>query len=255
MTDTKSKGKRVFGMTVSLLRQIVTLVMAIADEVLLHFDKDGIRIEMADPSHVAMVVIRIKKESMSKYVPGDDMVLDPGKVKSLLADAEGEEIVELYVKEGKEPAPVFRIGNMTRGMTYFDPKGMSRPKVPDLTCDAVIKLDLNSIRRGMKNIETFTTHVAIECDPPNSVILIGEGTVNDVLEIVPEFKIVQAPPRKIRSMYKLDYLMEMIKHLGKDVTISFSNEYPMKMTAKLEEGLVELGTVEYLLAPKIETPE
>jgi hypothetical protein len=103
-------------------------------------------------------------------------------------------------------------------------------------------------------METFTTHVAIECDS-NGVILIGEGTVNDVLEVLPELKIVQAPPRKIRSLYRLDYFMEMIKHLGKDVTISFSNEYPMMMAAKLEDaegGLVELGTVEYLLAPKIE---
>lgn len=247
------KGKQVFGMRVSLLRQIVMLVRAIVYQVLLHFNKDGIDIRMVDGSHVAMVSLHVMKESMSQYAPSDDMVVDFDNLKTLLADAKDEETVELYVKEGNIQAPIFKVGGMTRTMGYVDPKEVSQPKVPELSHQAVISIDLNSIRRGLKNMETFTDHVAIECDP-KEVLFVGKGE-SDVLEVVPEFKIMEAPKKKISSQYPLDYLMEMIKHLGKDVTISFSNDYPMLMTAKLEdsqESVVELGAVSYLLAPKIE---
>jgi DNA polymerase III sliding clamp (beta) subunit (PCNA family) len=248
------KGKLVFSIRASLLRQIVILAEVIANEGLLHFEQDGIHFQLVDPSHVAMIVAHVKKEAMAKYAPGDDLVLDLDSVKSLLANAEDEETVELYVKKEKPPAPVFRIGNMTRTMTYLDPKGQAQPKLPDLTHDAVIGLDLNSIRRGLKNMEAFTDFMSIEYDGAKSVTLRGERD-NDVIEITPEAKVIKDPKKRTRAIYALDYFMGMIKHLGKDVTISYSTDYPMILDAKLEDtegSIVELGTIKYLLAPKIE---
>lgn len=234
-----------------VLREAVELASCIVEEVKLTLKKDGLSVRAVDPSHVAMIEMRLSKKAFEEFKASDqDIGLDLNKIKDLLRLIKPEEIVN-WRSEEKKNRIILEVGNLKRMMSPVDLAGMTDPKVPDLTLPGKVVVDINEIRKGIRAAESISDHIAFLLSP-NEFKMEAEGDTEKMELVLSKDKGVSeiVAPGPMRSLYPLDYLTTMMKAVvSPTVTILMANDYPAKIEFQIANGV---GEGAFLLAPRIE---
>jgi proliferating cell nuclear antigen len=104
----------------------------------------------------------------------------------------------------------------------------------------------------MKASENISDHIALIADP-DSFELTCEGDTDSASLKLDKSQLVSINVTEhVCSLFPLDYFLNLIKAVPSDmnVKIELDNDYPVKLLFDLADGN---GTVEYLLAPRIES--
>lgn len=234
-----------------VLRELVEVISTLVTEVKVTVSKDGIDVKAVDPSHVAMLVLKLNKGAFEEFT-GDstEMGLDVEKLKEVLRLAKPGEILELQFDGGKNKL-VVRAGKVTRHMSIVDPAGITDPKVPNVTPPGVAVVRMEELRQGIRGSESISDHVTLSLDA-EGFTMHSEGETDRVDMHLPKDGLSKLEVKEpVKSMYPLDFFSSMVKSItsSDDVTLHVGNEYPLKIDFQMAGGK---GEGRFLLAPRVE---
>ncbi|MDE1820113.1 MAG: DNA polymerase sliding clamp [Euryarchaeota archaeon] len=234
-----------------VLRELVGVVSTLVPEMKLVVSKDGVEVKAVDPSHVAMLVAKLKKEAFEEF-QGDttEIGLDLEKVREVLALARPGDVLDVTFDAGKGKL-VVSVGKLSRMMSVVDPAGISQPKVPSVNPTAKVVLKIDELRQGIRGSESISDHVTLSLDHENFT-LHSEGENDQVnLKIGKEALTLLDAKEPVKSMYPLDFFSNMVKSItsAEEVTMALGTQYPLRLDFSLAGGR---GDAQFLLAPRVE---
>lgn len=261
------------------LKEIVDVLSTLVDEVMFRFDKDGLIVEVVDPAHVAMAVVKLPRDrfiaydiepvectvthgKVSKVVYEDRIGMDLDHLKELIRLATTPEFGLTDVIEFERLSPrkkgemdlrivVSMVGTrsefplvlLERSVSI---EGISVPNVPILDLPAIIAFKPTDMIRSFRVLELFSDHLFIETEREWATV----GAESDDKLGTFMFGTVEAHATKQRSLFPTDYLTNMVRSLApfQAMNIHLGTDLPMRMEGKSNSGV----QVTYLLAPRIE---
>lgn len=234
-----------------VLREMVEVISTLVSEVKLVVSKDGIEVKAVDPSHVAMLVLSLKKGGFEEFTgESTEIGIDVEKLKEILRLSKPGDILDLSYEGGKGKL-VVTVGKLTRLMGVVDPAGITDPKVPNVNPPGKVVIGIDDLRQGIRGSESISDHVTLALEP-EFFTLHAEGD-NDRVDLkIPkaDLKTIEVK-ESVKSMYPLDFFSSMVKSItsADDVTMFVGNEYPLKLEFAIASGK---GDARYLLAPRVE---
>jgi len=234
------------------LKGIVNVISTLVDEVKFSVDAEGIGLKAVDPAHVAMIEVYIGKGAFESYsAEPTEIGVDLDKVKEVLKLAVSGDVISMEQDESHGRL-IFKVGNITRRMNLVDTSSMSDPKVPQLSLQAKIDIQVAELQRGIKAAETISDHIALTADE-EFFELSSEGDTDSASLRLDKSKLKSIEAKaKVCSLFPLDYFSNLVKAVPSEtvVKIELDNDYPVKIGFDLADGN---GSVRYLLAPRIES--
>jgi proliferating cell nuclear antigen len=234
------------------LKGIVDVVSTLVDEAKFSIDSKGVALKAVDPAHVAMIDMKIEKSAFEEFAADDtELGIDLDKIKEVLRLSRSGDVISLEQDEEKNRL-VLNVGNVTRRMNLVDTTGMSDPKVPNLNLPAKVAVAAEELQKGIKAAESISDHIALTAHP-EGFEMVSEGDTDSVSLKLSKDQLVSLDCKEsVRSLFPLDYFSNMIRAIpmGTVITLSVGNDYPVKLEFSIADGR---GTVNYLLAPRIES--
>jgi proliferating cell nuclear antigen len=235
-----------------ILKGIVDVVSTLVDEAKFNIDSKGMTLKAVDPAHVAMIDMKIEKSAFEEFAADEtELGIDLDKIKEVLRLSRSGDVISLEQDEEKNRL-VINVGNVTRRMNLVDTTGMSDPKVPNLNLPAKVAVASEELQKGIKAAESISDHIALTAQP-EGFEMVSEGDTDSVSLKLSKDQLVSLECKEsVRSLFPLDYFSNMIRAIpvGTVVTMSVGNDYPVKLEFSIADGR---GTVNYLLAPRIES--
>jgi proliferating cell nuclear antigen len=233
-----------------VLRELVEVISTLVSEVKLGVTKEGIEVKAVDPSHVAMLVLRLNQGGFEEF-SGEpaEIGVDVEKFKEVLRLSKPGDIMDLQY-DGKNRL-VIGVGKVTRHMSIVDPAGITDPKVPNVTPPGLAVVKMEELRQGIRGSESISDHVTITLEP-EAFLLHSEGETDRVDMRIPKEGLSKLDVKEtVKSMYPLDFFSSMVKSItsADEVTLHVGNEYPLKLEFPLAGGR---GDGRFLLAPRVE---
>jgi len=234
-----------------VLREIVSVVGTLVEEVKLNISSEGLSLRAVDPAHVAMVEMTIKAGAFEELKASNcEIGLDIEKLREILKLARQGGILKLHHDEDKNKL-VVSIDNLTRKMSLVDTAGMSDPKVPNVSLQAKVTVKAEELNQGIRASESISDHIALTATP-DAFELSAEGETDSVSLKLPKDLLEGLECKDTqKSLFSLDYFSNMIKSVGASptVTLNLGTDYPVRIEFDIAGGQ---GHVKYLLAPRIE---
>jgi proliferating cell nuclear antigen len=230
------------------LRELVEVVSTLVTEVKLSVSKDGLEAKAVDPSHVAMLVLKLHKAIFEEFTgEPTELGVDIDKLKEVLRLSKPGDILELEY-DGKRL--VANVGRISRQMAVVDPAGITDPKVPNVSPPASVTAKMEDLRQGIRGSESFTDHVTLSLDA-DAFTMHSEGDTDRLDLRLPKEALTKLEVKEpVKSMYPLDFFSAMVKAITADeATLHVGNEYPLKIEFSMGAGR---GEGRYLLAPRVE---
>lgn len=236
-----------------VLRELIEVIATLVPEAKLSISKDGITVKAVDPSHVAMLVLNLKREAFVEFTGEQTEIgIDVEKFKEILRLSKPADIIDLQYEGGKNRL-VVTVGKVTRHMSVIDPAGITDPKVPNVSPPGVAVVKMEELKQGIRGTESISDHVTLTLDP-EGFTMHSEGETDRVdMRLQKETDGLRKLEVKepVRSMYPLDFFSNMVKSIttSPDVTLHVGNEYPLKIEFAVADGK---GDAKFLLAPRVE---
>lgn len=236
-----------------VLRELVEVISTLVSEVKLTISKDGVEVKAVDPSHVAMLVLKLNKSAFEEFTgEPTEIGVDVEKFKEVLRLSKPGDILDLQYDGGKNRL-VIHVGNVTRHMAVVDPAGITDPKVPNVSPPALAVVRMDELRQGIRGSESISDHVTLTLQP-DGFTMFSEGETDRVdLKLANEKDGLKRLEVKetVKSMYPLDFFSSMVKSItgSEEVTLHVGNEYPLKIEFSVAGGK---GEGRFLLAPRVE---
>ena len=234
-----------------VLREVVEVISTLVTEAKLGISKDGIDVKAVDPSHVAMLVLKLHTGAFEEYTgEPTEIGVDVDKFKEVLRLSKPGDILDLQYEGGKNRL-VVHVGKLTRHMAVVDPAGITDPKVPNVSPPGVVVVKVEELRQGIRGSESISDHVTISLDA-EGFSMHSEGETDRVDMKIPKDGLTRLEAKEpVKSMYPLDFFSGMVKSItsADEVTLFVGNEYPLKIEFGIASGK---GDGRYLLAPRVE---
>lgn len=236
------------------IKTIIDATAILVDEAKFRLTGDGIYGRTVDPAHVGMIDFKLNKEAFDEYNCQEETEIgvDLDKLKSTLKIAASEDLVNLeYNKD--EGRLIVTIGNLKRKLALLDTSEMADTKIPSLDLPAEIVVPTVELWQAIRAAEAISDHITLIADK-DGFQMIAEGDTDVVeLKLSKEQLYSLKCEERVRSMFPLDYLSDMIKVArGKsdEITINLGNDYPVRLSFEMAGGYIKIV---YLLAPRIES--
>ncbi|MBC7128542.1 MAG: DNA polymerase sliding clamp [Thermoplasmatales archaeon] len=235
------------------MKLITDAIGILVDEAKIKIKEDGIYGRMVDPAHVGMIDFKIEKDAFDEYkLEGEEEIaFDLEKLSGILKIAGSNDMVEIkYEKEGRL---IVGFSNITKRIGLLDASEMPDTKVPSLELQAEIVVPTEQMHRIIKAAEGISDHIILE-GGKDYFEMKAEGD-NDSVELkIPKEELVSIKcEEKVKSMFPIDYLGDMIKiakEASPEIKINLGNNYPVKLSFEVSGGVIKIV---YLLAPRIES--
>ncbi|HKS59383.1 MAG TPA: DNA polymerase sliding clamp [Thermoplasmata archaeon] len=238
-------------MKMEVLREIVEVISTLVSEVKLSISKDGVEVKAVDPSHVAMLVLKLNKSAFETFTgEPTEIGVDVEKLKEMLRLSKPGDVIDLQYDGGKSRL-VVAVGKVTRQMSVVDPAGITDPKVPNVTPPGLVVVKMEELRQGIRGSESIADHVTLTL-APEGFTMHSEGETDRVDLKIPKESLTKLEVKdSVKSMYPLDFFSSMVKSIttSEEVTLHVGNEYPLKIEFNVANGV---GDGRYLLAPRVE---
>lgn len=234
-----------------VLRELVEVISTLVSEVKLSVSKDGIEVKAVDPSHVAMLVLKLNKNGFEEFTgEPTELGVDVEKLKEVLRLSKPGDVLDLQYDGGKNRL-VLKVGKLTRHMAIVDPAGITDPKVPNVSPPGIAVVKMDDLRQGIRASESISDHVTLTLET-DGFTMFSEGETDRVDLKLPKDGLAKLDVKEtVKSMYPLDFFSSMVKSIttSPEVTLHVGNEYPLKLEFGVADGK---GEGRFLLAPRVE---
>jgi len=237
------------------LEHFLKPVSTITDEGGLTVDENGITMRVVDPANVCMVSVSLKNEGIEEYSYGKGKIgLPVERMLKLLGSAKkDDEILVEYLPERNRIRMAF--GNLRYDVALLDLDGIKKePKMPKIEVPVKTMMEGKEFRRVVMSANKISDCITFKANA-DGIIIESEGETSDMLfEMEKEDMIdfsISSDAREVKSSFSLDYMEDLSKIMAEsdEITMRFGADYPCMLVGTFADGH---GTVEYLLAPRIE---
>lgn len=234
-----------------VLKEVLPLVRTLVDEVNIGLDSKGMLFRAIDPSHIAMIELRLSKEAFEEYkAKSGVMGLNLIKLMDFLKLARAGEIISMELDDEKNLL-LLKVGQLTRKMALVNPGSLSETKMPKLDPPGQVVVNVDHLKQGIRASEGVSVQVALRATP-EAFHMESEGDQDSVDLELPKDHLEKLDVKDtLRSLYPLDYFSNLVRAIpsGTIVTLNVGNDYPMKVEFEVCGGN---GYATYLVAPRIE---
>lgn len=249
------------------LQQIMDIVGDLATEVKLSFANKGLLVRLMDPSHVCLVDLSIPPNSFNQFAvtrEGDVSVRydvfskllktmpNDRSVAIRMTDADVNDTAVMTVSTGKSTAKI----------AVMVPDSEDTP-LPNVDYEVVFSILRNHLVSALKQIHAVSDYVRIVTKTNKLVVFEGRddaGEMSRQFDHGLEVQVEKNPSEDVSSVYSLEYLMGVLKHITADtIRISYARNNPLKMSMSAFEqrssylGIIPCGQLDYYLAPRVES--
>ncbi|MEM3087358.1 MAG: DNA polymerase sliding clamp [Halobacteria archaeon] len=238
-----------------VLRDSLEAASILVDEGRFKVSRGELTLRAVDAANVAMVAISLAAKGFEKFEGREaEFGVDLKKFLEFLGMAEGADRVEIEVDDEARKLHLV-LGNLKASLGLLDLAHIRKdPTIPPLDLPARVRLAGADFRTGIRAAEKVSDYLALAVEE-DAFAMEAKGDTDRVRLEIPKASLIElkwaSKPSKIRSLYSLDYLSDMTKAIGKapEVSLELGSDYPVKMKFEVAGGK---GSVEYLLAPRIE---
>ena len=252
-----------------VLRNMVSVVGVLGDEVRMNISRKGLMIRCVDPAHVSVVELNFGKDLFEKITAKGEQTIgiDLNWLKSCLKLSQKRETVILKSMVDKtnpdreKTMLVFMSNEYLDTTESIDTTGMSDPKIPKLNLKTRITINYQTLANAIKSFATAKVgkktaydHISLRTEK-NALIMESENdTRNSVCRLDSSHHDMAVKGEEAKSLFPLDYLNPIIQSM-KDMMgqngildLKIGTDYPIEINAQ-DEG----WTIQFLLAPRIES--
>lgn len=218
-------------------------IATLADEATFEADKDGLRLRIMDPSHIALIDINMPPSDFELY-QCDELVKFGVRV---------DDVLKMIRRGDKKDALALGVDTTNSLLTLDFPKtkyksmliesSASSTTLPKLNLNASIDIATAALDKVLGDIQVVSDYIIIEVKNGQlSFSGRGDNGESDVsgLDLKVEAK------EDSKSIYSIDYLTKIVKAVMSTVEnakLEFSSKMPLRLT---------LGRITYFLAPRVQ---
>lgn len=255
-TTESSVEKPPFAMTIQapVLQDIVDVIKTLVDECKVHLNTDGLSIKAVDPANVGMVSLSLDDTACEQYTaPGDSVIgVNIQQLDDIVSMATADDIISLRLSTDHKLAIEFN--SLSYTIALIDPDSVRQePDIPDLDLPATVVVEGSHIDRGVNASDMVADHVRFTVSSAKETFRISAtGDTDDVDLTVTDDELISLTAADADSLFDIEYLNDINRALpaNKEVTVRLGDEFPTKIQFSIANGK---GTVEFMLAPRIET--
>ena len=234
-------------------KAVLDAVYVISEEVMFIVNTDGIGFRCVDPSHVALLDITFPKSSFEKFEGQTSFFgLRVEDFKTAINSAGNNDVIDLHLDDTNMHVSISGSLNMKYRIKLIEKTDVNQP-VPKCSYKSKISIQPSTLTRILSNLERFSEFVTINSSS-NNIEFSGRGDSGDANINVdssnPEVTLIDSR-EKIISNYSLEYMIKVIRSIGKAskmVDIEYDTNKPMRMDFEMPSTT----RVKYYLAPRVE---
>jgi len=243
--------------------KFVRSIQAIADDVRLHFDYNGVQVLSVNPGHVAMVSVELNRQGFERYAMLDDYIaVDVNRLREALEPFRFDDMLTFKVEKTttrdkdkvsrcdyeRHKITIVHDKKTTWFLTLEDADKCTYPEM-DLPNSATVEnRDLRQLSKladetvSFNSLENFGTEVTTfdskdeELNRVYMKVMLNTGD--------------ERIPQKARSAFASCYFEEITKALPKNkkLEVRYGDNYPLDLMFERENGIVN---GHYTVAPRI----
>jgi len=235
-------------------KESIAIISDLVNEARFKVTKEAIELVAMDPANVAMVIFKLLSSTFTEYDVKKDVeiAINLNNLKQITRRAKPNDMLTLEL----DPDNKLKIqlkGDNTRTFSLpiieIDEK---EQKVPDLKFPVSINVPSTVLNEAIEDVDVVAESVTFSAEPKKFTIH-AEGDLSQAKIEMKEsnsIKIKSDGSDKVKSKYSIEYLKKMISgsKIADDVTIYFSNDYPLK----IEYKTVDKVMLSFILAPRVE---
>ena len=242
------------------LKDPISIISELVNEVKLKIYKDKIEIVAMDPAYVAMIIFRLLSSVFVDYdvKTRKDIVVNLEHLKNVLKRAKPSDILTIELDEEKNKLKIQLKGESVRtfNLALLDSGDVSdnnerEQKIKDLKFPVKIEMDTMVFDEAIEDMDIIAESVSLIAEPKKFIIH-AEGTTSEGRVEISHDKdaTINLEGVNVKSKYSIEYLKKIIKgsKLADKVMIQFDKDYPLKIDYIVRDKL-QLTTI---LAPRVE---
>jgi proliferating cell nuclear antigen len=236
-----------------LIKDSVSIISELVTEARFHVTKNSIDLVAMDPANVAMVIFKLLSTSFTEYQLEKEVkiALNLNNLKQVLKRAGPSDVLTLELADGRFKVVIK--SNTTR--TFYLPiieLEERDQKIPSLSFPLSIKMSTSALNEAIEDVSIVAESVQFIADA-NKFTVAAEGDLSQAKIEIPaddNTAIIKEGEDVVKAKYSLEYLKKMIQggKLASDVTVRFSNDYPLKLEYKATDQLM----LSFILAPRVD---
>ncbi|MGC8812159.1 MAG: proliferating cell nuclear antigen (pcna) [Candidatus Aenigmatarchaeota archaeon] len=238
---------------VNLLTDSISTIAELIDEGIFKVTKEGLSLTAADRALVAVVDFKISSKAFDEYELEKEQSIgvNIGNLLSVLKRAGGEDKATFKLQDSKLEIILENSSRRRFLIPLIDLSQEEVPPIEQLEFSSKVELKPEILQSGIADAEVVSDSVLFEASR-EKFSMIAEGDISSSqleLEKGNEALLEIKADGTIRARYPLDYLKKMVKaaKVADSVTLEWGQDYPMKLSFKLEDKL----SLNFVLAPRV----
>ncbi len=231
----------------------ISIISDLVTEAKFKITNDGLELVAMDPANVAMVVFKLLSSSFTSFnlEKEEELAINLNNLKQVLRRTKSDDVLTLETEENK--LKIQLKGNTCRSFSIplieLEDK---EQKVPELNFPITIETHPNILTESIEDVSVVAESVTLLAEK-NQFVIKAEGDLSKAfIEINSDDDTVinTESVDKFKAKYSLEYLKKMIAgaKLTDKVSISFNNDYPLKIEYKQVDKLA----LSFILAPRVD---
>lgn len=235
-----------------LLKDSVSIISDLVNEVTFKLDKEKIEITAMDPANVAMVVFKLLSSAFVEYDVKEkqEIAVNLDNLNQILKRAKPSDTVVIELKDNKLKITLKGESTRTFSLSLID-IDESEQKIPELKFDVKVDMPAAVLTEAIEDMDVVAESVAMTAEA-NKFMIQSEGRFNSAKVEVPknEETSIEMKEDKVLSKYSIEYLKKIVKgsKLAENVSLNFGKEYPLKVDYKVMDRLM----LSFILAPRVD---
>jgi proliferating cell nuclear antigen len=238
---------------VDLLTDSISTIAELIDEGIFKITKEGISLTAADRALVAVVDFKISSKAFDEYEVDKEHAIgvNIGNFLSVLKRAGAKDKATFILQDSKLEIILENSSKRRFLIPLLELSQEEVPPIEQLEFTSKVEVKPEILQSGIADAEVVSDSVIFEASK-EKFCMIAEGDISSSqleLEKGSEDLIEIKADGNIRARYPLDYLKKMVKaaKVADSVTLEWGQDYPMKLSFKLEDKL----TLNFVLAPRV----
>ena len=235
--------------TPKILKTSFEAISSIVDEIQIQTDKEGIRVNAIDRSHVSYVKLELKHELFEEFVcdEPEKINIDTMELMKVLKRSKSDDKVLMSLDEGNfiitfegEATRTFKIKLIDLEYEQNNP--------PEINHPTTLEIPYKLLKDSVKDLASFSNSISLMIDNDNFKLSakgdFGEGTI--------DFLHGEKVDTNAKSSFSAEKLNEIIKadKFSDIAIIGLGDDMPLSL--KLEM-VSEDGVLSFLLSPRVES--
>ncbi|MFH1849859.1 MAG: proliferating cell nuclear antigen (pcna) [archaeon] len=233
-------------------RDSISIISELVNEARFKITADAVELVAMDPANVAMVIFKALSSSFTEFEvkKATELAINMGNLKQILKRAKPNDILTIDMDD-ENKLRIQMKSNTTRtfSLPIIDLEEKEQ-KVPELNFGATVSTRSEILNEAIEDADIVAESVTFIAEKGKLNIL-AEGDLSKArLELADSEDTKIEAAEKVKAKYSIEYLKKMIggSKLADKVTLSFNNDYPLK----LEYKVVDKTVLGFILAPRVE---